>query len=227
MWPLVVTIGIVAAIPRFYWMLSGQYNTVIVIFILFGLLPFAMITREGRTELGFRRLSIKWGLSAFLIGVITSAAVYLAGYALFRNSELNWYVVIMQTFNKGNLIEQVRPSPLMFIAFSLPVMIFSPVGEEFFFRGMLHEALAKKFGAVGLVADPVFFALTHLAHYGIASKSGTFVLLPSGILWMALMAISAMIFYIVKNRSGSIWGAVICHSGFNFAMMGIIFYVIN
>jgi membrane protease YdiL (CAAX protease family) len=228
LWIATLLIAVVAAIPRFYWMLTGAYNAVIIIFILFALLPFLMLTREARFEIGFRKCSLKWIVMAFIVGVAISAVVYASAYLLYEHSNLNWYVVVMNTFDRNGIIDQIRPNPLLFVAFSLPVMIFSPIGEEFFFRGLLHESLAARFSSrVALITDAVFFGVTHLAHYGLLLTSDGVQLLPSAFLWMALMGACAIRFYQMKHRSGSIWGAVICHSGFNFAMMFIIFYVIR
>jgi membrane protease YdiL (CAAX protease family) len=228
LWKSMVAVAIVAAVPRFYWMLTGSYNAVIIIFIVFALLPFIVLDKNARREIGFVRMRWHWATISFLTGVVAASLVYLAGYVLFGNSELNWFVAIMKTFDKDKMIQLVKSDVLLFMAVSLPVMVFSPLGEEFFFRGLLHESLTIRFSSTqALTVDAVFFGVTHLAHYGLLIKGGSLHVLPSAAVWIVLMSATAIIFYKVKRASGSIWGAVLCHSGFNLAMMTIIFYVIN
>ena len=53
-------------------------------------------------------------------------------------SPLNWYVAIKATFiQRGDMIAATHANPALFFVFALPAMIFSPLGEEFFFRGIL------------------------------------------------------------------------------------------
>lgn len=228
LWKSMTVIAIVAAVPRFYWMLTGSYNAVIIIFIVFALLPFLTLDKELRRAIGFVGMRVHWIPAAFIIGAAAAYVVYLVGYWMYGHSELNWFTATMKTFDRNGIIAQVRSNVFLFLAFSLPVMIFSPLGEEFFFRGILHESYASRFSpAVAISADALFFGVTHLAHYGIYTNGSTLTILPSSIVWIILMSATAIVFYFVKKLSGSIWGAVICHSGFNLSMMTIIFYVIN
>ena len=46
-------------------------------------------------------------------------------------------------------------------------MIFSPIGEELFFRGIVHSSFAKSIGNFkASIIDSVAFALTHISHFG-------------------------------------------------------------
>ena len=228
LWVPLLGIALVAAIPRFYWMLTGAYNLVVVIFITFAILPFALLDKTFRRPVGFVSMRWHWIPISFVIGVIAALMVYLVAYLMFGNSELNWFVTIMKTFDNNDMLNLGRGSIVLFIVFTLPVMIFSPLGEEFFFRGLLHESLALRFSPrQALAADAGIFGVTHLAHYGLYLQGGSVVLLPSAFAWVCLMCATAVLFYQVKRYSGSIWGAVLCHSGFNFSMMAIIFYVIH
>ena len=228
LWMPLLGIALVAAVPRFYWMLTGSYNSVVIIFVAFALLPIVLLDKVSRRSIGFVSMPWRWIPFAFVIGATAALIIYLVGYLMHGNTELNWFATIMKTFDKGDILDQGRQNLLLFAVFTLPVMIFSPLGEEFFFRGLLHESFAERFNMRwALAADAGFFGLTHLAHYGLYLDGGSVEILPSAVVWVFLMSASAVLFYQVKRYSGSIWGAVLCHSGFNFSMMAIIFYVIH
>ena len=69
------------------------------------------------------------------------------------------------------------------------------------------------------------FALTHLAHFGIIYLLGSwrFLLIPA-LLWVFSMFVASRIFFICKEKTGSILGAIISHAAFNLSMMYFIFY---
>jgi membrane protease YdiL (CAAX protease family) len=90
----------------------------------------------------------------------------------------------------------------------------------------VHGALAGSYQEkTASTLDSVAFALTHLAHFGIVYIAGRwhFLFLPA-ILWVCLMFLASKVFFFGKKKTGSIWGAVACHAGFNLAMMYFIFY---
>ena len=117
---------------------------------------------------------------------------------------------------------------LYFGMFAVIGMTFSPIGEELLYRGLIHQGFVSKFGNnKASVLDSLAFAVVHLAHFGIIYFAGTwFVLFIPGILWMVLMFFTSRIFFYCKSKSGSIYGAIISHAGFNFAMTYFIFYYI-
>jgi hypothetical protein len=225
-WVLMLTIAALLAIPRFALMLQGKYNVVALIFIVMLSLPFLLLTKDGRREIGMTKPKnfLRLGIS-FLAGILLSGMVFWIGFALYENTSLNWYVAIMETI-KGIPLASVKASPWLFAAVALPAVIFSPLGEEVFFRGMLDEACTKRFGKSNAsVIDATVFAVTHLAHYGLSTVNSTFtILLPSALWWMILMGIASILFVKAKQFTGTIWGAVCCHAGFNLAMMWCICY---
>lgn len=228
LWVVCIVIAIVAAMPRFYWLLHNNYNAVIFIFIFFITLPFILLTREGRRSIGFRKIRFPSLIACFMAGISISFLVYLVGRWLHGHGESHWYVVVMKSFDRDGVVAQLQGNVFLFLAVTLPTMIFSPLGEEFFFRGLLHDALSQRWGAgTAAVADPAFFGVTHLAHYGLVIAGGTLTWQSTAFLWVVLMAASSVLFYQARRWAGSIWGAVACHSGFNFAMMYIIVYIIS
>jgi membrane protease YdiL (CAAX protease family) len=76
--------------------------------------------------------------------------------------------------------------------------------------------------------DSAAFALTHLAQFGIIYSLGSwkFLFWPA-LIWVVAMFLTCMVFNRVKRESGSIWGAVLTHAGFNFGMGIVIFYALG
>lgn len=108
-------------------------------------------------------------------------------------------------------------------------MLFSPIGEEFLYRGVVHGSFIAKYGEVkASIFDGLAFALTHLAHFGIIYQAGSwdFYMVPA-LLWVVSMFTVSQVFFRCKLMCDSIFGAVFSHAGFNFAMMYFIFYYIN
>ncbi|MEM8526295.1 MAG: CPBP family intramembrane glutamic endopeptidase [Bacteroidota bacterium] len=108
-------------------------------------------------------------------------------------------------------------------------MIFSPIGEEFLFRGLIHSSFTKSIGNLkASIIDSSAFALTHISHFGLVFISGEwdFFALPT-IIWVLCMFWVSVCFYLCRRKSKSILGAIICHSAFNLGMTYCIFYMIN
>lgn len=70
------------------------------------------------------------------------------------------------------------------------------------------------------------FALTHFSHFRLVfiNNNWDFYLLPA-LLWVQGTFLVSVLFFLMKWISGSIWGAVLCHSGFNLGMIYCIFYM--
>jgi len=228
-WILLLALAVIMAIPRFVFMLKGDYNSILFIFIFMWIAPFLMLTKAGRKHMGLTKpKSISWLGGGFLLGIAGAIGLYFIGDIVFGDTIDHWYNSVMKSFNKGSLIQDIRPNYILFLLISLPTMIFSPIGEEFFFRGMMQEAFAEKWGTtISTFAEASFFAITHLAHHGLIATSFGYQLLPSAFPWIILMMTVSILFSAIRNQSGSIWGAVVCHAGFNFGMMWCIFYLMN
>jgi membrane protease YdiL (CAAX protease family) len=105
-------------------------------------------------------------------------------------------------------------------------MVFSPIGEELFYRGIVHGSFVPKTGEhMASIIDSLAFALTHLAHFGIVYIMGnwSFLFVPS-LLWVFFMFLTSRLFFLCKVKTGSILGAIASHAGFNLAMMYFILY---
>jgi CAAX protease family protein len=217
-------------IPRFVLVLganiSGNYNLVSIIFVVMWIAPFILLNREGRRAIGLRgRTNARWLFYGLVIGISGALAMYLIGHMLYGDSLRNWFVYISGTYSIPRVnLEEYRL--LVFLIFAAVSMTFSPIGEEFMYRGLIHASFVPRFGEnKASVLDSLAFALTHLAHFGIIYVAGGwhFYLFPA-FLWVAMMFFASRLFFLIKQRSGSIWGAVITHAGFNLGMTYCILY---
>lgn len=230
-WQLGIVLVLFFGIPRFIWVLqsyvTGNNTGVSAIFICMALLPFLLLTRQGRKQIGLNPPQHgRWMVNSLLLGIVASAAVYELGVLLYEVSVNNWYVYFAQNFisKTGNLTHDNRF--MFFLIFAAIGMTFSPIGEEFLFRGVIHRCFHTQSGeTLASVYDSVAFGLVHLAHFGIIYHQAKWQFLPvPAILWVVLIFFTGMLFSFCKNKTGSIWGAVICHAGFNLGMMYLIFY---
>jgi membrane protease YdiL (CAAX protease family) len=165
-----------------------------------------------------------WILWGILLGLAGGFAVYALGYLLFGNGENNWYVSLLNSYQIEGSMRAMGMSTL-FLIFTAPAILFSPAGEEFFFRGMIHES-AREAGAPGGAAlwNALAFAGAHLLHHGIFREGAGLRILPvSGLIWFLLMMGLSWVFTECRERSGSIWPAVLAHGAFNLSMNVAIF----
>ena len=164
-----------------------------------------------------------WGL---LVGMGASLIVFGIGWVLYGRTADNWYVSVLDSFSIGPQAMQI-PRLVLFAIYTLPAMIFSPIGEEFFFRGMLHESFKEQWGAaVATLINAAAFGGIHLLHHGLRWDSTGGHLLGSGLLWVGLMMGLSWLFTLCRERGGSIWPAVVAHAGFNLIMNVTIFWVL-
>jgi len=196
-------------------------------FVLMALMPFIFLKKQGRKRVGLTKSkSANYYLIGILAGAVLALLCYGLGVLLFHHSNDNWFVSIKNSYLRttgtaGMSLQQ------QFMVFTIPALIFSPVGEEIFFRGFLQEALATKLTyRNAMIIDSFFFALIHLFHHGIVRNlAGQVHFYPlSGFIWVALMFVTAMAFAVLKKKSGSIYPAIISHAVFNLVMNITIFY---
>ena len=119
-----------------------------------------------------------------------------------------------------------REKQIYFLIYALAGMTFSPIGEELLYRGMIHGSFATRLGEQrASLIDSLAFSLTHLAHFGIVYVAGvwTFLVFP-GFLWVLFYEGISLCFFVCKEKTGSLLGAILCHAGFNLAMTYFIFY---
>lgn len=164
---------------------------------------------------------------ALVIGILFSILLHVSGYGLYGNSYENWYEYIGKSYHIPiGISDQSRMG--MFIMMAITGMTFSPIGEELFFRGIVHGSFAKSVGdKKASIIDSLAFAMTHIAHFGIVfiNNSWNFYLIPT-LIWVISMFLVSILFFQMKRHSDSLWGAILCHAGFNLGMIYCIFYLI-
>lgn len=233
-WPLGLLLILIFGVPRFLLVLkanrSGNYGLTSVIFVIMILTPFLLLTREGRQSIGltFPR-NVRWLTGSFLLGALLFALVFWIGNSLYQDTLSNWFVYISESYSSVPRDQLTGSNQLTyFFIFALIGMIFSLIGEEFLYRGLIHKCFAGRFGDNrASMIDSAAFAIVHLAHFGIIYSGGEWSLLPGpALLWIGLMYIAGRLFYICRNKTGFVFGAVISHAGFNLAMTWYIFFYI-
>lgn len=192
------------------------------------LTPFIFLNARGLKQIGIKKAKKLHVITyALIIGVALSVLLYWLGTALYGNTYENWYEYIGKSYNIPEGITGEERN-ILFAVMAITAMTFSPIGEELYFRGIVHGSFASSFGdKKASVIDSLAFALTHLSHFGLVfvHSNWDFYLVPS-IIWVISMFLISILFFRMKRLAASIWGAVLCHSGFNLGMIYCIFYLI-
>src|SRR5205807_4544739 len=88
---------------------------------------------------------------------------------LFDRSRDNWYVTVGAALLHDPRLAAL-PTAVLFLSLAIPSALFSPLGEELFFRGLFHESIAARAGqGAASFANGVAFGLMHLVHHGITA----------------------------------------------------------
>jgi membrane protease YdiL (CAAX protease family) len=198
----------------------------VLVFVTMAALPWIVLSREGRRQIGLQRpRSALWPLLGLVLGALAATFCYLFGAALYGAGLEHWFVSVARNY-------QVQPTAgwsllRLHLTFTTVACLFSPIGEEIFYRGFLQKVLEDRHGARrATLMEASLFALVHLCHHGIlATGSGSgYQLLPlSGALWVAQMFALSLLFAWLRRRGDSILPAIAAHAAFNAAMNGWIF----
>ena len=233
-WQFGLALILVFGIPRFLIVLqantTGNYNFTSIIFLIMWITPFILLTKQGRRTIGMKKPeNYIWLIYSFFIGIIICILAYLIGTWLYQSTIDNWFVYISNSYGSipAEALQGINRNSY-FIIFAVIGMTFSPIGEELLYRGLIHQSLVSKFGTnKASIIDSLAFAITHLAHFGIIYSFGTwsFHFLPA-LIWMFLIFLIGRLFFYCKFKTGSIYGAIISHAGFNLAMTYFIFYYV-
>jgi hypothetical protein len=193
-------------------------------FVLMATLPWSLLAPEGRKQIGLRRAGVLPCLTGVACGVAAASICFALGWLLFGTSADNWYVSIAAAYRKVMNTAGFDLLKLHLI-FTIPACLFSPLGEEIFFRGFLQRALESRFSSrQSTHAEAALFGIVHLCHHGLfVSAAGLQVRWASGALWVVLMFGTAWMFAWLRQRSNSLWPAVASHVAFNLTMNVAIF----
>ena len=206
---------------------TGNYQWVSVIFISMWVTPFLFLNQAGRKQIGIKKpRKYAWLLYSFVLGMLCCALMFLVATALYGDTISNWFVYISRSYPIASDSFPMGEKWSIFWVYALIGMTFSPIGEELFYRGLVHESFALQWDErKASLVDSTAFAVTHLAHFGIVYVSGTWeVLVGPGLLWTGLLFGTCIVFFICRQKTDSILGAILSHAGYNFAMTYFIFF---
>ena len=229
-WKFGLFLILLFGIPRFIMVLnanmSGGYGTVSILFLVMWVTPFIFLSKTGRKEIGIRKpKNYMWLLYSFLIGFAVCTIMFISAKLMYGDTVNNSFFYISRSYTIPP--EALAENKLMFfLMFSVTGMTFSPIGEELFYRGVVHGSFVGQLGErKASIIDSLAFAITHLAHFGIVYNAGVWSFLPiPAALWMLGMFILCRLLFVCKQKSGSILGAILGHAGYNIAMIYFIFY---
>ena len=232
-WKFGLVLILIVCIPRFVLVLNANetanYSFIGLIMTISAIIPFIFLSKYGKKVIGLTKpKTFSWLILAFIIGLIFSILLYFLGELIYKNSFENWYFYIGKSYNIPSEIK-ANDKLIMFVIMAITGMIFSPIGEELFFRGIVHSSFAKSIGNFkASIIDSFAFALTHISHFGLVliNNEWKFFTVPT-VIWVTSMFLVSILFYICRKKSGSLLGAVICHSAFNLGMIYCIFYLIS
>jgi|CXWL01.1.fsa_nt_gi membrane protease YdiL (CAAX protease family) len=194
-------------------------------FVLMAALPWLLLPREGRRQIGVQRSrSAVWYVVALGAGGMAAWACGAIFSAVFGTGPEHAYQTIA-TYYQRQLDARGFSLVQLHLAFTLPALVFSPIGEELFFRGLLQRALQDKLPlALATLTEAGLFAAVHLLHHGLAPGMGGWVPSPlSAMLWVALMFVVALMLAQLRRASGSLYPAMAAHAAFNAGMNVFIF----
>lgn len=230
-WKFGLFLLLLICVPRFIVVLkaneTGNYSFIGFVMFISALMPFIFLNQCGRKQIGIKKTKKLQSLAyALIAGLVFSFLLHLLGINLYENTFENWYEYIGKSYNIPDSIS-AQDKKIMFVIMAITGMTFSPIGEELFFRGIVHASFANSIGGKkASVIDSLAFALTHLSHFGLVfvNNKWDFYIVPA-LIWVISMFFVSILFFQMKRITDSIWGAVLCHSGFNLGMIYCIFYL--
>jgi membrane protease YdiL (CAAX protease family) len=208
---------------------TGSYQAVSVVFLAMIVLPWVLLTSEGRQNIGLVRPSRwRWVIPAAAAGAASAVLVHVIATALWGATTSSPFVYISLSYANVPAALEDGDRLVFFIIFAVIGMLFSPIGEEILYRGLAHEALASSWGnRRAALIDAGAFAFTHLAHFGLVFVVGVWAFLPiPALFWVSAMFLASLVFYGFRKLTGSLVGAIVAHAGFNLAMNWVIFYLV-
>ena len=231
-WKFGLVLILLICVPRFALVLranvTGSYQVIGIIMVISALVPFIFLNKKGRRKMGITRpRKYRMLPVGFLAGLAGSLVLFLLGQWLFGEGEGNWYRYIGRSYQIPEGIA-ANDKLILFAITAGMGMIFSPIGEELFFRGIVHEAFARSIGdRRASLVDSAAFAATHISHFGLVfmGQQWKFLVLPA-LIWVAAMFLVSRMFFFFKQATGSLLGAILCHAAFNLGMIYVIFYLL-
>ena len=218
-WILAVLLFDIHAFIRF----GGLWNPLLIplSMMIIWPLPWLLSDKEGRRNIGLKSpTSWNWLLNGSFLAFGALLFCIAVTWGFFGISENNWFVQHALMLKESlSSIPAETSFEAKFWMVTIPAMIFSPIGEEFLFRGYIQKSFSIEWGPkVGQIVQAGAFALVHLAHYGLMPFQPILILI-----WVASMFLTALLLGWIVKKSQSIWPAVVAHAFFNLGMNAIVF----
>lgn len=205
---------------------TKNYGLVSLLFVAMALAPLILLTRSGRRRIGIRPPSPLGLVAGLVVGMACCILMAVSAGLLFGAGDANAFVYVAGTYAglPDPMDDQTRL--ILFLVFALIGMSFSPIGEELFYRGLVHETFVQRLGERrAALVDAGAFALVHLSHFGLVWGASGWRLLPGPALWWVVgLFATALVFTWARRISRSVFGAVAAHAGFNLIMTAWTFY---
>jgi len=224
-----LVLGLLAA-TRFYSAFGPPQARILFVLhvLVMWMLPFLFLTRQGRRDIGLRKQGITPVALVLcsLAGVAGGLFIFWVGLALYGNSPDNWCVSIRDSLHLNQMLAAMSPAAA-FAVIALSTVSFTPIGEEFLFRGLIQQSFTLRWNAViATVVNGFAYGLIHLLHvHGLLHDAAGFHLrLVSGALVVLLLAGLGATFTLCRLWTGSLWCAVVAHAACNLAMIAAIFF---
>jgi uncharacterized protein len=228
-WLLALLVLAVLAAARFYSAFGPPQARILFLVhvLVMWTLPFLFLTRQGRRDIGLRRqgiTAVALVLSS-LAGVAGGLFIFWIGTALYGNSPDNWCVSIRDSFQLNHMLAVMSPAAAFAVIVVLTIS-FTPVGEEFLFRGLIQQSFTLRWNAViATLVNGFAYGLMHLLHvHGLwHDATGFHLRLASGAVMVLLLAGLGATFTLCRLWTGSLWCAVVAHAACNMAMISAVF----
>jgi hypothetical protein len=199
-WQLGLSLILLFGIPRFILVLeanrTANYNLTSVIFLVMAVTPFILLTIKGRQTIGIRPVQNYRWLAGSFLLGASACGVIFLIGSALYQSSMTNWFVYISK-SYGSIPAAELTGESKWIYFLI-------------------------FSLIGMTVSPI-----GEAHFGLIYSGGSldFLAVPA-LLWISLMYTSARLFYFCKQKTGSIYGAIASHAGFNFAMTYLIFFYI-
>ena len=210
--------------------ITGSYQYTSILFVVMILSPWILLNKTGRRWIGLRLPSNPgYTFLSILVGVALAVGTFLVFDGLYGHDTRNAYVYISRSYTNVPSVLDESTRRMFFLIYAGISMVFSPLGEEFVYRGLIHNCFKEDVGERrASLVDSGAFATVHLSHFGIVytQLDGWEFLPVPAMVWMSIIFLTGLMFSWARRRSGSVFGSVFCHAAFNAGMNYTIFYYI-
>ena len=197
-WLVVACIFSIHAVIRFGGLWNALYIPLSMVIIW--PLPWLLSPPQSRRKMGLKAPKAwKWFLIGPLAAMGTLALCTATAWALFGDGDANWFTRHALVLHEALARAPVGASPAtQFVIVTLPAMIFSPLAEEFLYRGFMLSVFSMRWGCrAALAAQATAFAPVHLAHYGLHPVHPALIAV-----WLPSMFLAALVFGWIVQETG-------------------------